>query len=104
MSYIKKQTRLVTPPPRAPLPCGSIYANPPYPCTDFVMADGHTLSLTFNDLRAILVHQTKEAPEIAAEDLRQAFRDSIRITPHTHSDVNIRDITIAYNTPSINQP
>ena len=33
------------------------------------MADGCALSLTFNDLRAILVYQTKEAPEIAAEDL-----------------------------------
>ena len=104
MSYRYKSSRLIIPPPPAPLPSGSVYSNPKFPRADFADAAGNNLSLTFKELRAILVHKTQAIPDVAFDDLRQAFRDTIRITPHTHSDVNIEDIKAAYNPVKPNQP
>ncbi len=97
MSYRYKTARLVYPPARAPLPSGSVYYSAPYACADFENDQGQILSLSFNELRDILVHKINTPPAISTPDLKQAFRETIRITPHTHSNVSAHDIAAAYS-------
>ena len=104
MSYRYKKSALIIPPAPPPLPSGSIPSNPGYPIADFYNEAGDKLSLTFNDLRAILVHKSKDMPDIPFTELRSAFRDTIRLVPYTHSDVNNADIAAAYNPPPVSQP
>lgn len=98
MSYRYKKSWLEIPPPPPPLPSGSVYSNPGYPCAAFADAAGNPLNLTFNELRAILVAKTTPAPNVPHEDLQQAFRDTIRLVPHTHSDVTVDDVAVAFGT------